>query len=69
MPCEVTRASSKTTTQIARPDIHVIFPGSDPEAYICLQTITAYLETQETIWVIIAPADTADSSAGRYTLR
>ena len=37
MPCEVTRASSKTTTQIVRPDIHVIFPGSDPEAYICLQ--------------------------------
>ena len=60
----VTRAGSKTTTQVARFHSHSSFPGSGPKRFTSEnKTIFAYLRTQETLRVIIAAADAADSSA------
>ena len=70
MPREVTRANSKTTTQIARSHINVIFSGQwSKKAYVWLQNhfCVSRNETQETLRVIITSADTADLSTGRYT--
>ena len=60
----VTRAGSKTTTQVARSHSHLSFPGSGPKKHTSgNKTIFAYLGAQETLRVIIAAADAADSSA------